>query len=374
MGEKIIFCVRSMDMVGGKERAVAKIASALCAYHTVGILNLNGHADSFYALNPTIKNYSLSTLSFLGRPKSFKTLLQFFVGIKTLARFIKHERPTMLIGNDFLVTIQLMLAKWYSRSNSILVGWEHLTLEEPIILSRRFLLRLRNACYQKLTALVVITPSDAHYCAKKNIKAHLIPYPRSFSFAGTVDYQQKKILTIARFSYQKGLDLYLSLISSLKDRLNGWTFLLVGQEDDIKKSALKNMIQQYGIEEYVKVQAPRKDVIELYKQASIYLLTSRYEGLPITLIEAQTCGLPCVSFDCKTGPADIITNGENGFIIPTFDIAGMGRKLEKLMDDLSLREKMGQAAKIASAHFNEEAVIQRWVDFLNNTITINRNK
>jgi len=350
-----------MNVVGGKERAVARIANALSASYHVSILAMDGEVASFYPLHPQIQQHALHTLSFLGKPKSIKTVFQFFIGVGRLAKFIRKKKPMLIIGNDFLVNIQLILAKWCSCLYSIpIIGWEHITLQDPVIQSRKMLVRLRNLFYQKLDSLVVVTSSDEHYCNKRHINSYLIPYPQSFTFNGTLHYEQTKILTIARFSHQKGLDLYCQLISLLKDHLDEWKFILVGKEDDMSLSDVKRLVYNHGIEAYVEIKSPQADVVPFYQQASIYLLTSRYEGLPITLIEAQTCGLPCVSFDCKTGPSDIIEQGLSGFIVPPFDLNEMANKLQQLMNSLSLRKAMGQASKNAAKRYDENQIVARW--------------
>jgi len=365
MDEKIIFCVRNMEMVGGKERAVANIASALSDHHSIAILNLEGSTKSFYSLDPKIKLFSLHALNFLGRPKGLKTAWLFFTGIRAIGRFIQREKPDLLIGNDFLINIMLVLAKLFTGSKVNIVGWEHVTLEEPIIGSRPRLRALRDFFYKKLKRLVVITQSDMSFCEKKSIHSSLIPYPQSFPFHDTIDYGQKCILTIARLSYQKGIDLYLQLIGSLRDHLDGWRFMLVAKEDDISRTQLEQMISQYGVMDFIDVEAPSSDVTKFYKRASIFLLTSRYEGLPITLIEAQTCGLPCISFDCKTGPAEIIHSGKDGYVVPVFDVQEMGRCLIKLINDEDLRRSMGCHAKKAAERFERAHVITSWRQLIN---------
>ena len=369
MSNNLVICVRSMNVVGGKERAVARIANALSIHYNVSILAMNGEVASFYPLHPQVQQHALHTLSFLGKPKSVKTVFQFLAGIKELAEFINEKRPALIIGNDFLLNIQLVLAKWYRRAFHMpIIGWEHITLQDPVIQSRRMLIWLRNLFYKKLTALVVVTPSDEQYCNIRGIKPYLIPYPQSFTFTDEIDYEQKKVLTIARFSHQKGLDLYCQLISLLKKHIGEWKFTLVGKEDDISLSDLEGFIRKYEIEAYVEVKSPQEDVISFYRQASIYLLTSRYEGLPITLIEAQTCGLPCVSFDCKTGPSDIIRHGTSGFIVPPFNLNEMANKLQQLMNSLSLRKTMGQESKKVAQRYNEHHIMERWHTLITKTI------
>lgn len=352
--------MRNMEMVGGKERAVAKIASKLSNYYPISILNLEASTQSFYPIDPKVQLFSCSALNFLGKPKGFKTALFFWQGIREIARFMKQEQPSLVIGNDFLINIMLVLAKILVRVDMKIIGWEHVTLEEPIISSRPRLRRLRNFFYKKLTRLVVITQSDASFCQKHAINSFLIPYPQSFPFHDTIDYTQERILTIARLSHQKGIDLYLQLIANLKDQLHNWRFILVAKEDDITYTQLKAMIKQYEVGDYIDIEAPSSHVVDFYKRSSIFLLTSRYEGLPITLIEAQTCGLPCVSFDCKTGPADIIHSGADGFVVPAFSLEEMQISLMTLIRSEALRRSMGLEAKVSAKRFDEAHILARW--------------
>src|SRR5699024_12509263 len=93
--------------------------------------------------------------------------------------------------------------------------------------------------------------------------------------------------------------------------------------------------------------------------------SSRYEGLPMTLLEAQVCGLPIVAYACKCGPRDIITEGENGCLIEERDVLGLAEKLVTLIKDQSLREKMGKASVVNSKRFNEDIVMDKWINLFN---------
>lgn len=366
MNNQVVYCIRSMTIAGGKERAVSKIANLLADQYDVGIWSLSNTPKSFYALDSRIRHSVLDAMSFLGLPR-LKACLHFCQSVRMLVRFIRQERPTILVGTDFVVNILLLLARFVSGARVTIIGWEHLPLEEPLIANRKWLKKVRDFFYKRLDQLVVLTETDLAYCRKQHIRGCVIANPRSFAFEGTVDYEQKNILTIARLSYQKGLDIYLKVIASIKDKLEGWQFILVTKEDDISLASFEKELVRYQLRDHVQICSPRVDVLKYYEQASIYLMTSRYEGLPITLIEAQTCGLPCVSFDCKTGPADIISDGENGYLIPAYAIEQMAERLLQLMARSALRKQMGAAAKTASKRFDERHIVNLWQNLLKST-------
>ena len=101
-----------------------------------------------------------------------------------------------------------------------------------------------------------------------------------------------------------------------------------------------------------------------YLSSSIFVMSSRYEGLPMVLIEAMTCGLPLVSFDCECGPREVIQDSVNGFLIPTFDIKEFADKLMLLMENRGMREMMGKRGKEMSGRYAIGAIMQQWINLL----------
>jgi len=106
--------------------------------------------------------------------------------------------------------------------------------------------------------------------------------------------------------------------------------------------------------------SPVSDVKVEYLNSSIFVLPSRYEGFGLVLIEAMACGVPVVSFDCDNGPRSIITNGEDGFLIPTFDIDAFADKLIQLMLDKNLRMTMGEKALRSAAQYDIDRIGLQW--------------
>jgi glycosyltransferase involved in cell wall biosynthesis len=110
--------------------------------------------------------------------------------------------------------------------------------------------------------------------------------------------------------------------------------------------------------------AQTEDMASAYQRGSILVMTSRSEGFPMSLVEAQRCGLPCVAFDCKYGPAEIIVDGETGYVIPYDDDEAFVEKLKILMDDVALRRRMGEAAIRNVMRYDKEKIIAEWENFL----------
>ena len=130
-------------------------------------------------------------------------------------------------------------------------------------------------------------------------------------------------------------------------------------------------ILKYHLENSITINQPIKDISKAYYDSSIFLFTSRYEGFGLALIEALSCGLPAVSFDCKCGPKDIIEDGKNGFLVKTGDIQNFSDRIITLIEDYELRKDMGKLAKESSHKYSREAIIQMWISLFNSLVNNN---
>ena len=110
----------------------------------------------------------------------------------------------------------------------------------------------------------------------------------------------------------------------------------------------------------IRLKSATSHIEDEYRQASLLVMSSRYEGLPMVLLEAQSFGLPIVSFACKCGPKDVITEGEDGFLVPKGSISVLADRILKLMENEDLRKRMGETALKSSYRFMESAIMQRW--------------
>jgi glycosyltransferase involved in cell wall biosynthesis len=131
---------------------------------------------------------------------------------------------------------------------------------------------------------------------------------------------------------------------------------------------LQGMIDERGLQECVRLNAPTKNIGKEYSESSMLVMSSHYEGFPMVMIEAMACGLPAVCFDFKCGPRDIIEEGENGLIVPDGDIGELADALVRLMKDDELRKRMGENAKKVIETYSEEKVMTKWVNLYEEAI------
>ena len=113
-----------------------------------------------------------------------------------------------------------------------------------------------------------------------------------------------------------------------------------------------------------------RDVQGELLRSAVFALSSRYEGLPMILIEAMTCGVPAVSFDCKSGPTDIIRDGQDGYLVPAGDIPRFAARLEAVMADPALRQARGRAAFHNVRRFDEDTVMRQWLELFSRLVAV----
>lgn len=209
---------------------------------------------------------------------------------------------------------------------------------------------------RKFDRFVVLTEEDKRFWGDINT-IRVISNPVNFHPAKPASLDTKTVVAVGRYSYQKSLDRLLDAWSLVSK--NGWTLRLVG--DGELRETLEKLIDTLGLKDSVILGRAESDMVSVYENASILALSSRYEGLPMALIESQAFGVPAVSFDCKCGPKEILKDSENGILVPEGDIKGLADALQRLIDDDDLRHRMGRAAFADSSRWNPETIMPQWI-------------
>lgn len=210
---------------------------------------------------------------------------------------------------------------------------------------------------KKLDKMIVLTDSalgDWHELS--NVVK--IPDPLPFTIDVKSILQNKRIVSIGRYDFDKGNDLLLQVWSKVETKMKDWCLDVYGNGN---REPYQELIEKLGIDKSrCRLHGPVSDVKAEYLNSSIFVLPSRYEGFGLVLIEAMACGVPVVSFDCENGPRSIITDGEDGFLIPTFDIDAFADKLILLMQGENLRRLMGEKAQKSAAKYDMDSIGLQW--------------
>lgn len=188
----------------------------------------------------------------------------------------------------------------------------------------------------------------------------VIPNAANFIAEKYSDCSAKRVIAVGRLDYQKSFDRLILVWEKVHKQMPDWRLDIFGQGE--WKDMLQSMIDERGLQDCVRLNAPTKNIGKEYSESSMIVMSSHYEGFPMVMIEAMACGLPAVCFDFKCGPRDIIEEGENGFIVKDGDVEGLAEAIVRLMKEETLRKRMGENAKRVVETYSEERVMRMWED------------
>lgn len=350
------------------ERVLSNKVNFLVAhgYDIIVITTDQRNQKSFFSLDSRVKCYDLNINYEENNGKSFfNKLLHYpikqYKHKKRLSALLKQLKPDITVSMfcnevSFLPEIQ---------DGSKKVLEIHFCRFKRLQYNRKGLWRLadtwRSRDEQKIVShydrFVTLTNEDNKYWG--NIANSLvIPNAQTFRCADRAVLNQKKVIAVGRYTYQKGFDLLIHAWKIVAQQRPDWKLSIVG--DGELREYLDNLIKEEQLQHSVELSPVTTNIEQIYKDASILVMSSRYEGFGMVLLEAQTVGLPTISFDCKCGPSEIIVNGENGYLIEEGDIEGMAQRVLQLIENEALRKRMGENAYNNALRFSEDVVMSKW--------------
>ena len=170
--------------------------------------------------------------------------------------------------------------------------------------------------------------------------------------------KKNNVITLARFTAQKGLTFFLPYWKRIEEQHPDWNLLIYGEGPEEKE--LHRIIKETKINR-VRICPYTQNIEEVYINSSIFILPSKFEGWPLTLIESMAYGVPCVAYNCPHGPAEIIRNGEDGFVTEYNSPENMINKTLLLIENESLRKQMGKTAQKNIQRFNIDDIMEQWI-------------
>lgn len=225
---------------------------------------------------------------------------------------------------------------------------------------------LRKA--RKAARVVVLTENDRRewkgYTNLTVIPNALTAYPDTVP---PTAMRPKRIIAVGRLHPQKGFDLLAEAWQEVAPRHPDWSIAVFGDGGD--RERLQALTRQLGIAGTMTFMGATDDIYSAYMNSAFFVMSSRYEGWGLVLVEAMACGLPCVSFDCPYGPGDIINDGENGLLVENGNVSQLAACMERLIDNSDIREAMSARAREKAALFTKDKVMAAWTNLFENLLS-----
>lgn len=210
----------------------------------------------------------------------------------------------------------------------------------------------------KLDHFVVLTESDKKDWAKSLNNVRCIYNPKTFTSDESANLDRKRCIAVGRLERQKNFNDAIVAWQKVAQTHPEWTLDIYGSGSLEQK--LKAQISRLGLEGKVRLMGLSKEIHKEMQDSSMLIMTSKYEGFPMVLLEASECGLPMVSYDCPKGPAEIIKEGCNGFLIAPGDTQALADAICRLIEDRQLLISMGQNSREGAKQFNIDSIMQQW--------------
>lgn len=369
---KIIYCTHSLCNPGGMERVlVNKVTYLVERLHwDISIVTTDQKGrPSFYPLptgvrvtdlginysDDNVKSVTGKILGYLQKRRRHKRLL---------TSLLEREKPDIVVSlypseSSFIPDIkdgskkvlELHFCKYfrlqYGRKGLLGIIDKWRTHQDERIV-RRF------------DKFVVLTNEDKEYWGNLH-NIEVIPNAAMNMGGHFSDVANHRVIAVGRLDYQKGFDRLIQAWCYIQrdGRYQDWHLDIFGQGE--WHEMLENMISERNLNDSIRLNNPTNQIGREYAQSSLIVMTSNYEGFGMVLVEAMACGVPAVAFDCKCGPRDIISDGENGLLVSNGDIPGLAGAMMKLMGDYELRRRMSVKARQVVDTYSEKAVMDKWV-------------
>lgn len=343
---------------GGTERVTTLIANELAEKNpNISILSLTDGKNPFFYLNADVKTYSLYPMKI-----SFKK--NFIGAVLKIRRFVQQHQIDSLIVVDSISCMFTVPALYGLQVNHIC--WEHFNFNVNLKTKSRDIGRKWAAKY--CDYIVTLTKRDKELWQQglNDINAKIIPIANPTPYENvkhrpSLDF--KNVLTLGRLTYQKGFDSLIEAWAQVCKTNEDWTLSIVGSGED--EEALKDQAKRLEVLSRINFVPANKDIEQYYKKSSFYCLSSRFEGLPMVLLEAQAFGLPIVAFDCDTGPAEVVEHRTTGLLVKAGDTNQLADSLLMMINITNSEYEMMSANTIEnSQNFSIQSIIKTWLSII----------
>lgn len=355
---KIVFIISSLG-AGGAERVATTICNAWAEIgHKVTIITFDDEPlKPFYKLDSAIKLFGLGVL---GVSRGFTDAI--FRNFSTIRRIRQHLRqidPDCVVSFMDTTNVKTLLA---TLGLSIPTIVSERTDPSQQIIARPWRL-MRRITYSWAKLIVVQTTEALNFFPKKiQQKIIIIPNPVLLGSSSILSPDitlsgNLKIVGMGRLSSEKRFDLLIRAFGQIHEK-HGATLIILG-EGPLRQELIA-LRDRLGLTNIVNFSGQIKNPFSVIKQANIFVLSSEYEGFPNSLLEAMACGIAVISFDCPSGPRNIIRHGVDGLLVPPLDVEGLANAIDRLLSDDTERRRLAQNALEVRNKYALDKIMEMW--------------
>ncbi|MDR1364898.1 MAG: glycosyltransferase [Oscillospiraceae bacterium] len=342
--------------LGGGQKMTLALCDFLCEYFNTFLFSFCKIKDLNFSINKKLKIIDL-------KAPDARVL---YVLTKTFWKFkkiVSSEKIDVLIVSGSSPIPIVWLIKPFIKCK--IIFWEHECIANRD--KKSFLFR-RMACQisDKIVSISKATCDDYKLllnCQKTELIYNFVD-DKIYKNAGEYNLNSKLIISVGRLSHEKGFDLAIDTAKIIFKKHRNWQWHIYGEGSEYLN--LEKKIKKNNLEKNLILKRRCDNISQKYKNYAIFVLPSYREGLPLVLLEAKINGIPSVSFDCKSGPNEIISNNINGFLIKCYNTKNMSQKIINLIENKNLRAEFSKNCNLNLEKFNKKNLLKKWKNLINN--------
>ena len=354
--KKIAFLITNFSNSGGTERVTSIIANKLQENNwDCSIISCNDGINPKFDINKKINLISLNG------EKDKNPIIRKINNIKKLEKLYMENQYDIIIAVDIALFLYLLPLKKHKEVK--LLAWEHFNC---YTVQNIFSKISRKLACKYADCIIVLGKNDLENYKNRYKNINRIEYiynPLAIDTTNSSNLKNNNVIAVGRLEDQKGFDYLIKAWEQVEKKHPNWNLNIYGNGS--KKDELLKLIEDKKLKT-VKINNFANNIKEKYQESSIFVLSSRYEGFGLVLLEAQACGLPCISFNCKEGPAEIIDDGINGYLVECYDYMQLANRINELIENQKKLKEFAKQAKKDLYRFDPETVYNNWENLLNN--------
>lgn len=361
---KIAFLLSDITNIGGIERVTTMLATEFSKYQDVevDIISLfRGREKINYPIPNTINNIYITKKPNARKPHSILRIVSLLKNVKYIKNHFDTHQYDYIIAQSFPIVFILSLCK-KDLSNVFAVEHVHCRYYNKLIEY------VRNKVYSRVKNIVVLTKSDKYFFDLyfSSDKTIIIPNPCDIVVKHKSKLLNKSIISIGRLEYQKGYDTLIKVFKRINKEYPDWCLNIYG--DGSLRNKLYTQIMQNNLSEVIKLCGTTNDINGHLRESSFYVMSSRFEGFGMVLVEALSQGVPCVSFNCPNGPSDIIQNYKNGILVEDQNEKALYDAIKYMIEHPEERKIMGEYAVNSIDKFSTQYIVPMWINLFSNNM------